>query len=87
MGTRSRIENLQERIRLRSGLSDETPETDDYPRISDEDAEALLEFSKQLDLLSSEYRALLNHQTASGWAVVSAFEGANCLLSSSTDII
>lgn len=55
MGTRSRIENLQERIKLRSDLSDETPETDDYPRISDDDAEALLEFSKQLDLLSSEY--------------------------------
>ncbi|CAI50041.1 integrase family protein [Natronomonas pharaonis DSM 2160] len=55
MGTRSRIENLQERIKLRSGLSEETPETDDYPQISDEDAEALLEFSKQLDLLSSEY--------------------------------
>lgn len=55
MGTRSRIENLQERIKLQSDLSDESPETDDYPRISDDDAEALLEFSKQLDLLSSEY--------------------------------
>lgn len=55
MGTRSRIENLQERIKTRSTLSDETPEDDDYPRISDEDAEKLLEFSKQLDLLNSEY--------------------------------
>lgn len=55
MGTRSRIENLQERIKLHSDLSEETPETDDYPRIRDDDAEALLEFSKQLDLLSSEY--------------------------------
>ncbi|MCQ4334363.1 site-specific integrase [Natronomonas sp. F2-12] len=55
MGTRSRIENLQERIKKRSGLSEEEPEDDDYPRIRDDDAEALLEFSKQLDLLSSEY--------------------------------
>lgn len=55
MGTRSRIENLQERIRKRSGLSEEEPEDDDYPRIGDDDGKALLEFSKQLDLLSSEY--------------------------------
>lgn len=55
MGTRSRIKNLQERIRLHSDLSEETPDTDDSPRIRDDDAEALLEFSKQLDLLSSEY--------------------------------
>jgi integrase len=55
MGTRSRIENLQERIKLRSGLSEEEPEDDDYPPIRDDDGEALLEFSKQLDLLSSEY--------------------------------
>ena len=55
MGTRSRIENLQERLKLHSDLSEETPETDNYPRIRDDDAEALLEFSKQLDLLSSEY--------------------------------
>lgn len=55
MGTRSRIKNLQERIKRRSGLSEQTPETDDCPQIKDDDAEALLEFSKQLDLLSSEY--------------------------------
>lgn len=55
MGTRSKINNLNERIKKRSDLSDETPDSGDYPRISDEDAEALLEFSKQLDLLSSEY--------------------------------
>ncbi|MDB2247414.1 tyrosine-type recombinase/integrase [Halorubrum ezzemoulense] len=55
MGTRSRIENLQERIKKRSELIEEEPEEDDYPQIKDDDAEALLEFSKQLDLLSSEY--------------------------------
>jgi integrase len=55
MGTRSRIENLQERIKKRSGLIEEEPEEDDCPQITDDDAEALLEFSKQLDLLSSEY--------------------------------
>ena len=54
MGTRSQIENLQKRIKKRSGLSDEPPE-EDAPTISEDDAEALLEFSRQLDLLSSKY--------------------------------
>jgi site-specific recombinase XerD len=66
MGIRNEIENLQERIKKRSGLSEKEPEDDDYPRISDDDAEALLEFSKQLDLLSSKYtdyrhKKLLGH--------------------------
>ena len=55
MGTRSRIENLQERVRKRSGLSDEQPEDKNAPTIADDDAEALIEFSRQLDLLKSEY--------------------------------
>ena len=55
MGSRSRIKNLQKRIKLQSELSKETPEIEDYPQISNDDAEDLLEFSKQLDLLSSEY--------------------------------
>lgn len=54
MGTRSQIENLQKRIRKRSGMSDEPPE-EDAPTISEDDAETLLEFSRQLDLLSSKY--------------------------------
>lgn len=54
MGTRSQIENLQKRIKKRSGLSDEPPEKG-APTISEDDAEALLEFSRQLDLLSSKY--------------------------------
>jgi integrase len=54
MGTRSQIENLQERIKNRSGISDKPPD-DEEPSISEDDAEALLEFSRQLDLLSSKY--------------------------------
>ncbi|WP_200895650.1 hypothetical protein [Halorubrum saccharovorum] len=55
MGTRDQIENLQKRIRKRSGLSDEPPEDESVPTISEDDAETLLEFSRQLDLLSSKY--------------------------------
>lgn len=54
MGTRDQIENLRKRIRKGSGLSDETPEND-APSISEDDAEVLLEFSRQLNLLSSKY--------------------------------
>lgn len=54
MGTRDRIENLQERIKRRSNIGEETP-ADNAPTISDDDAEALLKFSRQLDLLNSEY--------------------------------
>ncbi len=55
MGTREQIENLQKRIKKRSGLGDESPDDDDAPSISEDDAEKLLEFSRQLDLLSSKY--------------------------------
>ncbi|MFD1601073.1 tyrosine-type recombinase/integrase [Halobellus rarus] len=55
MGTRDQIENLQKRIKKRSGLADEPPEDEDAPTISEDDAEVLLEFSRQLDLLSSKY--------------------------------
>ena len=55
MGTRDRIENLQERVKKRSGLSEEPPDDNEAPSISVDDAEALLEFSKQLDLLNSVY--------------------------------
>ncbi|MDL0145666.1 tyrosine-type recombinase/integrase [Halobacterium salinarum] len=55
MGTRDQIENLQKRIKKRSGLDDESPDDDDAPSISEDDAEKLLEFSRQLDLLSSKY--------------------------------
>lgn len=54
MGTRDQIEHLQKRIKKRSGLSDE-PLEDDAPSISEDDAEVLLEFSRQLDLLKSKY--------------------------------
>jgi hypothetical protein len=54
MGTRDQIENLQKRIKKRSGMADEKPD-EDAPSISEDDAEALLEFSRQLDLLSSKY--------------------------------
>jgi len=54
MGTRDQIESLQERIKKRSGMADEEPD-EDAPSISEDDAEALLEFSRQLDLLSSKY--------------------------------
>lgn len=54
MGTREQIENLKERVKRRSGLSDKSPE-EDAPEISDPDAEKLLEFSRQIDLLNSEY--------------------------------
>jgi len=55
MGTRNQIENLQKRIKKRSGLSDEPPDDENTPSISEDDAEALLEFSQQLDLLNSKY--------------------------------
>jgi hypothetical protein len=55
MGTRDQIEHLQERIKKRSSLSDEEPDDEDAPSISENDAEKLLEFSRQLDLLSSKY--------------------------------
>ena len=55
MGTRDQIENLQERIKKRSGIADEPPDDENAPSISEDDAEALLEFSRQLDLLSSKY--------------------------------
>ncbi len=55
MGTRDQIENLQKRIKKRSGLADEPPEEKNAPTISEADAEVLLEFSRQLDLLSSKY--------------------------------
>lgn len=55
MASRDRIENLKERVKKRSGLVDEGPEDDDAPTIADDDAEKLLEFSRQLDLLSSKY--------------------------------
>ncbi len=64
MGTRDQIEHLQTRIKKRSGLSNEPPEDEntsantnervedgDVPTISEDDAEVLLEFSRQLDLL------------------------------------
>ena len=54
MGTRAQIENLRERVERRSGLSDENPD-DDAPEISEDDAEALLKFSRQLDILNSKY--------------------------------
>lgn len=54
MGTRDRIRHLQDRIKRRSSLGNERPE-DDARTISDEDAEKLLEFNKQLDLLNSVY--------------------------------
>ena len=67
MGTRSRIENLHARIKRRSGMVDEELEEDE-PRINEEDAEELLEFSRQLDLLQSKYsdyrhEKLLRHCT------------------------
>jgi len=55
MTTRDRIENLRERIKKRSGLDDEDPDDADAPAIADDDAENLLEFSRQLDLLNSKY--------------------------------
>jgi hypothetical protein len=55
MATRDRIENLRERIKKRSGLTDEDPKDTDAPTIADDDAEKLLEFSRQLDLLNSKY--------------------------------
>jgi len=55
MTTRDRIENLRERIKKRSGLGDEDPDDADAPAIADDDAENLLEFSRQLDLLNSKY--------------------------------
>lgn len=68
MASRDRIENLKERIKKRSGLVDEDPDEQDAPTIAEDDAEALLEFSRQLDLLSSEYtnyrhEKLLRHCT------------------------
>ena len=55
MATRDRIENLRERIKKRSGLADEELENADVPTIAEDDAEKLLEFSRQIDLLNSEY--------------------------------
>jgi integrase len=55
MGTRDRIQNLKARIKNQGGLSEQPPDEDGVPSIAEEDAEALLEFSKQLDLLNSEY--------------------------------
>ncbi|GAB3415816.1 tyrosine-type recombinase/integrase [Haloparvum alkalitolerans] len=68
MSTRSRIENLRTRIKTRSSLSDDEPEEEDAPTIAEDDANKLLEFSKQLDLLNSEYsdyrhEKLLRHCT------------------------
>ncbi len=60
MGTKDQIENLKQRVKKRSSLSDEEPDDDDQddddvPSISEDDAEALLEFSRQLNLLNSKY--------------------------------
>lgn len=54
MSTRDQIEHLRDRIERRSGLSDESPD-DDAPEIADDDAKELLKFSRQLDILNSEY--------------------------------
>jgi hypothetical protein len=55
MATRDRIENLRERVKKRSGLADKDPDDANAPTIADDDAEKLLEFSRQLDLLNSKY--------------------------------
>ena len=58
---RTQIENLRERIR--AGGAANYFDSDEYEgyTIADDDAESLLEFSDQLDLLKSEYSAPLNH--------------------------
>lgn len=69
MATRDRIENLHQRIKNNAGLVDgSTIDDRDGKLIERDDAEALLEFSKQLDLLNSEYtdyrhEKLLRHCT------------------------
>ncbi|MFB6152709.1 MAG: tyrosine-type recombinase/integrase [Halodesulfurarchaeum sp.] len=56
MSERDRIETLRERVKHRSGLQEpEDTDIENTPEISREDAEQLLEFSKQMDLLSSKY--------------------------------
>lgn len=58
MTARDRIENLRTRVKKRSGLAEEPlqPGVDeDGPRISEDDAKVLLEFSNQLYLLNSVY--------------------------------
>lgn len=57
MTTRDKIERLKTRIKTGSGMESESDKTQSNQtnKISRADAEKLLEFSKQLDLLKSEY--------------------------------
>lgn len=56
MSERDRIETLRKRVKHRAGLQEsQESETENAPGISEADAKQLLEFSKQMDLLSSKY--------------------------------